>query len=102
MGYSVSKSGIRPLEVKLEALKKFKEPSSQKDVLHFCGALNYFRTSLKGIKTKEGFKNAAEVLQPLYTVGTDTLPKGVKFKDVWGTSPTLKRAFNEANGPHDE
>ena len=46
LGYSVTPSGIKPLDRKLDSLKYFKTPKSQKDVLHFCGALNYFRSSL--------------------------------------------------------
>ena len=96
LGYNVSPSGIRPLQRKLDALADFQEPKSQKDVLHFCGALNYFRSSLKGIKTESGYKSAAAVLQPLYTVGTDKMPAGTKFQDVWGSGPALKNAFKEA------
>ena len=43
LGYEVTRTGIKPLPKKLQALKEFKQPTSQKDVLHFCGALNYFR-----------------------------------------------------------
>ena len=50
LGYRVSASGIRPLPRKLQALQDFEAPTCQKDVLHFCGALNYFRASLKGMK----------------------------------------------------
>ena len=59
LGYMVTGKGLRPLPKKLDALKNFKEPQSQKDVLHFCGALNYFRTSLKGIKRGGKLKSAA-------------------------------------------
>ena len=96
LGYSVTASGIRPLQSKLDSLKKFKEPECQKDVLHFCGAINYFRTSLKGIKLPNGkVKSAAEVLQPLYAIGTDVIPKK-KFKEIWENSTNLQVAFREA------
>ena len=81
---------------KLQAFKEFKLPTSQKDVLHFCGALNYFRTSLNGLKTPEGFKSAAAILQPLYAVGTDKLPLKTKFQDVWNNSASLKKSFEQA------
>ena len=96
LGYNVSNTGIKPLPRKLQALKDFKLRTSQKDILHFVGALNYFRTSLKGIKTPNGYKSAAAVLQPLYAVGTDKLPSKVKFKDIWENSGDLKKAFQEA------
>ena len=54
LGYRVTTSGIKPLPRKLTALSEFPVPSSQKEVLHFCGALNYFRTSLKGIEQSNG------------------------------------------------
>ena len=96
LGYRVTTTGIRPLPKKLQALKDFKQPQSQKDVLHFCGALNYFRTSLRGIKTPSGkYKSAAEVLQPLYAVGTDKIPKG-NFSEIWKNSPMLQKSFEEA------
>ena len=96
LGYSVSTSGIKPLPKKLAALDQFKNPQSQKDVLHFCGALNYFRSSLKGIKRGQTWKSAAAVLQPLYAVGTDQIPKGVKFQEIWSNSESLQTAFAEA------
>ena len=65
-------------------------------MLHYCGALNYFRTSLKGIQTADGFKSAAAVLQPLYAIGTEKLPKGQKFQEIWNRSPALSRAFQES------
>ena len=92
LGYEVTDTGIRPLPRKLEALKEFKEPTCQKDVLHFCGALNYFRTSLKGLQTSEGFKNAAAVLQPLYAIGTEKLAKKSDFKAIWDKSRALKHS----------
>ena len=95
LGYSVTKSGIRPLPAKLQALRDFKAPACQKDVLHFCGALNYFRTSLRGVKRNGKIKSAAEVLQPLYAIGTDKLQKK-DFKKIWENSPVLQQAFNEA------
>ena len=40
LGYTVTATGIKPLARKLKALEEFKDPQTQKDVLHFCGALN--------------------------------------------------------------
>ena len=97
LGYSVSAEGIWPLQKKLDCLRNFKNPQTQKDVLHFCGAINYFRTSLKGIKLPNGkYKSAAAVLQPLYAIGTDTLQKKSDFPAIWENSKNLKNAFAEA------
>ena len=103
LGYSVTSSGIKPLERKLDCLKKFKEPESQKDVLHFCGAINYFRPSLKGIKLSSGrVKSAAEVLQPLYAIGTEKMLKKKDFKTIWENSTNLQEAFREAKSMLEE
>ena len=96
LGYRVTSEGIRPLPAKLQALKDFKQPLCQKDVLHFCGALNYFRSSLRGIKRGGKFKSAAAVLQPLYAIGTDKIPSKSDFIKIWQQSPSLKIAFEEA------
>ena len=97
LGYMVTSEGIRPLPKKLAALENFKKPTSQKEVLHFCGALNYFRTSLRGVKREDGsYKSAAAVLQPLYSIGTDKIPTKTKFVDIWDKSKILKTAFAEA------
>ena len=42
LGYEVTASGIKPLPKKLQALYNFQAPKSQKEMLHFVGAINYF------------------------------------------------------------
>ena len=96
LGYQVTSTGIRPLPKKLEALNEFKNPTCQKDILHFCGALNYFRSSLKGLKEGDKWRSAAEILQPLYAIGTEKLPPKLKFEEVWKDSPALQKAFQDA------
>ena len=43
LGYEVTDTGIRPLPRKLEALKDFKEPTCQKDVLQFLRSFELFQ-----------------------------------------------------------
>ena len=50
LGYTVNSTGIRPLKRKLQALEEFQPPKNQKEMLHFLGAINYFRSSLKGMR----------------------------------------------------
>ena len=95
LGYRVDATGIKPLQRKLEALHNFKEPSSQKDLLHFLGALNYFRSSFKGLTIEGQFQNTAQILQPLYNAATAKLEK-ISFKNMWSQSPALKVSFNRA------
>ena len=87
LGYNVTPTGIKPLPKKLQALQDFKQPTCQKDILHFCGAINYFRTSLQGIKLPDGkIKSAAAVLQPLYAIGTESLPRVKPRTSEYGAS----------------
>ena len=95
LGYTVSEQGIKPLQRKLQALHDFKPPKTQKDLLHFLGAINYYRTSLKGLVIEGKFQNTAQILQPLYNAGTAKLEK-VKFEEVWKQSPALAIAFKRA------
>ena len=95
LGYQVSSSGICPLKKKVDAISKIPAPTTQKLLLQFLGALNYFRSSLSGL-TKEGnYHNAANLLQPLYSAATTPIPP-TKFKEVWSNSPCLQQAFLDA------
>ena len=42
LGYKVTATGIRPLRRKVEAIQKIPKPTSQKNLLAFLGAVNYF------------------------------------------------------------
>ena len=95
LGYEVSSTGIRPLKRKTDAIGKIPAPTTQKQMLQFLGALNYFRSSLSGL-TKEGkYHNAANLLQPLYSAATVPIPAG-KFPQIWENSPCLQQAFQDA------
>ena len=86
LGYSVDARGIKPLQRKLQALYDFETPLTQKGLLHFLGALNYFRSSLKGLIIEGEFQNAAAILQPLYNAGTAKLEK-ISFEEMLKSSP---------------
>ena len=96
LGYRVTSSGIRPLSRKIEAVTKIPPPTSQKELLHFLGALNYFRSSLRGFVKNGKYNNAANLLQPLYSVGTVKIPTKQKFQEIWSRSPYLQEAFADA------
>ena len=96
LGYSVSATGIRPLSRKVAAVTAIPEPSTQKELLHFLGALNYFRGSLKGLVRGGKYHNAANLLQPLYSAATTVLPSKKHFQQVWDNGPLLKQAFQDA------
>ena len=68
---------------------------TQKDLLHFLGAVNYYRTSLKGLIIDGRFQNTAQILQPLYSVATAKLEK-TSLKQVWEAIPALNIAFKRA------
>ena len=97
LGYTVDRNGIRPIQKKIAAIEKYPTPTSQKQVLAFLGCLNYYRASLPNLKSKDGRnKTPAEVLAPLYSLGTCEIPRGTTFKTVWDKNPALNKAFMEA------
>ena len=96
LGYEVSSTGIRPLNRKVEAIQKIPKPESQKSLLHFLGALNYFRNCLSGLVKNGVYHNAANLLQPLYTAGTVKIQSKDKFSQIWDHSPVLQEAFQDA------
>ena len=95
LGYQVSSTGIRPLKRKIDAIERIPSPKTQKSLLHFLGALNYFRTSLSGLVKNGKYHNTANLLQPLYSAATVPM-KANKFEEVWDSSPVLKQAFVDA------
>ena len=95
LGYEVSGTGIRPLKRKTEAITRIPAPTTQKQLLQFLGALNYFRSSLSGIRRNGKYSNAANLLQPLYSAATVPVPPG-KFQEIWQNSPCLQQAFVDA------
>ena len=95
LGYEVSKEGIRPLNRKIQALVDFPSPRNQKDLLHFLGALNYFRNSLKGLKKGAKYENPAEIMQVLFNLATCKIPNKTKFLDVWNQDPRIQDAFKK-------
>ena len=50
LGYNVNKEGITPLKSKIQSIKDFPQPNSQKNLLKFLGMLNYYRKTLPNIK----------------------------------------------------
>ena len=87
LGFNVSTTGIRPLQSKIEALKKIPQPSTQKELLKFLGGLNYFRQCLGGLYKNNKFHKTANLLQPLYSAATnarifrETKSRDRKFPD---------------------
>ena len=106
LGYTVSSKGILPSKRKVAALVDFKPPRSQKELLHFLGALGYFRSSLKGIKKEGKYNNPSEIMQVLFSLATCKLPPKTKFEEIYGQNPRSLRRLqayankcNNANSP---
>ena len=95
LGYKVTATGICPLERKVEAIQRIPPPKTQKQLLQFLGALNYFRSSLSGLIRNGKYHNAASLLQPLYSAATVPIPSG-KFGEVWENGKCLQKAFLDA------
>ena len=87
LGYNVSKAGIKPLQKKIKAIQELPTPSKQKELLHYLGAVNYFRSSLGYLPNPGGKpRSAAEILQPLYTLATVKFGRGTTFEEIWKNS----------------
>ena len=91
LGYQVSTNGICPQKRKVEAIERIPEPQTQKALLQFLGALNYFRSSLSGLVKNGVYHNAANLLQPLYAAATVKIPTHEKFRQVWNESPVWQQ-----------
>ena len=78
----MSNEGVRPLEYKLESIKKFGQPTSQKMLLRFLGMLNFYRKALPNLTdpVTQKIRTPADVLQKLYTGATTKINKN-KFED---------------------
>jgi hypothetical protein len=47
LGYSITTSGIKPLNKNTEAITEFKQPKTQKNVRSFLGMCSYYRKHIK-------------------------------------------------------
>ena len=104
LGFTVDSSGIRPIEKKVSALKDFPTPSSQKQLLAFLGALNYYRSSLPSldpVDSQSKPRTPAEILDPLYKLATCEIKKD-KFSQIWENSTIVKQAFKNAKSLLDQ
>ena len=95
LGYEVSHEGIKPLSRKVSVITSLKSPSNQKDLLHFMGALGYFRSSLKGLKSNGVYRNPAEIMQVLFNLATCKIPSKTKFESIWSQNPKMEEAFQD-------
>ena len=61
LGHQVDKHGIRPLEEKVDAVRHFPRPTSQRKLRQFLGLVNFYHRFIPG---------CARILQPLHTMLT--------------------------------
>ena len=69
LGYWITRQGIKPLDKKVEAIKKIAPPKTRKELRSFIGLLNYYR---------DMWPKRSELLAPLSTLTS----KNKQFK--WG------------------
>ena len=96
LGFHVSSEGVTPIKQKLEAIAECTPPDTQKRLLGFLGAISYYRHCLPPLEIDGQMKNAAEILQPLYTAATQKLPPKKSFKTFWTENSHLDGAFENA------
>ena len=90
LGHRVDKTGIRPLESKVEAIRNFPQPTSQQQLRQFLGLVNFYHRFLPNCATK---------LQPLNALLAH--PKDKSTPIVWNAQAvaafaTIKEALADA------
>lgn len=94
LGYKVNNTGVSPLSYKLDSIKAFPQPQTQKQLLRFLGMLNFYRKTLPNIKKGDKLVTPADILQKLYTAATIKMPKQ-KFNSYW-IENDLNQSFEDA------
>lgn len=74
LGYSISANGTKPLETKIEAIKKFPIPTTVRQLRAFLGMINFYRRFLP---------RAAEIQSPLHALLTGSV-KGSQPVNISG------------------
>ena len=78
LGHKISREGVAPDPMKIQAIKEFQNPKSQRDVLRFLGMAGYYRKFVK---------NFSIIAKPLY----ELTKKDHKKKFTW--CPDAEKAF---------
>ena len=84
LGYKINKNGITPLDYKLQPIKSFPKPNTQKALLRFLGMLNFYRKTLPNLNTrvKKGhqlkFYNHSTLLQQARSLEGNLINIGTK------------------------
>jgi len=88
LGYHVDATGIRPLESKIQVVRDFPQPTSQRKLREFLGLVNFYRRFIP---------NAAKLLQPLNILLSKSSPKTLTWNDDAATAFTaVKIALADA------
>ena len=102
LGYRINSSGLVPLPKKVEALQKFPQPTKQKELLAYLGALDYYRSSLPRLAPEDAVDSSAStsrspaaVLDPLYKLATCKIKKG-DFTKIWDSSKIVQDSFSDS------
>ena len=72
LGYHVNASGIRPMESKVQAVRDFPLPSSQRKLREFLGLVNFYRRFIP---------KGAKLMQPLNQLLAKSTPKTLVWTD---------------------
>ena len=91
LGHFVDKHGIRPLEVKVEAICDFPQPTTQRELRQFLGLINFYHRFIPG---------CAQILHPLHALVLAPVKKNDPLP--WNPSAiitfaTIKDALSEAS-----
>ena len=65
LGYWISRTGIRPIDKKVDAIRNLKSPTTRKELRHFIGLVNYYR---------DMWPQRSEILAPLAAMTSNNVP----------------------------
>ena len=51
LGYTINKTGIHPDQEKLEAVRNYPRPQTSKELLAFCGLINFYHNFIPGVQS---------------------------------------------------
>ena len=81
LGHLVDKDGIHPLKDKVQAVRGYPQPTTQRELRRFLGLINFYHRFIPG---------CARILHPLHALLSDKAPKNATLE--WTRSAT--EAFN--------
>lgn len=89
MGHKISKEGIFPLESKIDAIQRFRDPTSAEEVRSFLGTVTYLARFIPNLATLSDPLRKLLRLEEAFVWGKDQVEAFQKLKNILSTSSNL-------------